>query len=70
MGSACSQMPPAASSELLGIELDMSGRTAATAVQTCPEVNSGWGEECLLLVPNFTKNLGIIQKSFPPAYIL
>lgn len=47
MGSACSQMPPAASSELLEQELDVSGRAAATAVQTCPEVNGAWGEECL-----------------------
>lgn len=47
VGSACSQMPPAASSELLEQELDVSGRAAATAVQTCPEVNGAWGEECL-----------------------
>jgi len=30
-------------SELLEEELGVSGRAAATAVQTCPEVNSGWG---------------------------
>ncbi|KAF4797735.1 Golgin subfamily A member 1 [Turdus rufiventris] len=32
-------MPPAASSELLEKELDVSGRAAATAVQTCPELS-------------------------------